>query len=423
MSWSRFNTGVEFTVGNNTYLIPIWNMSISSGPYAREIQEATAIRAFDGRHYQLHQGWRSRATFNWPEMTPASQTILHDFIVDLVSVGVCTVDFNPNGSPHTINMVVEDATETLQAVFDNAARNRPAALTMVSQNISSVAPPWITDAVEADTIMWISDSGKFYVTSADFSVTIEPNSSWDFTSYLAGDSFQTLEYDPVTSRCYFIKNGTVYSFNVSGTGTIDTHFTTAYSDMFGLIMNVGGRRMALTAHNLAPFNHRWKLYDFDGNELFDAEFRSGLGTLEWTKGQYDHNTGWYHYASGNSMAYVELNPFDVDGLGCLSHGVGDVAIDEVNRVRYNLASPGLFYAPSETPGGLTCSTNDTLLSNVPNQSTELDVFHHDGQVWLVGGGSTSFKVQSNGQGYAEDWVPAGESIHVLCTKRPLNFNV
>ena len=229
-----------------------------------------------------------------------------------------------------------------------------------------------------------------------------------------------LELDQNTGKLWTILNGTVYNWNCDGTG-FQTAFSTPYADEQGLVLDWQRQRMAITAHEVNFANHRWRLVGYAGNEISDHEFRSGLSTLQNTIGQYYSRENWFMYANTAAILYVEPAPsFDIDGLGCIAHvACQDLCIDEPNNVAYHLCSPGLFYQAANVQQTGSCSDNDTFLSNVPNNSTQVDVFHANNQVWLVGGGTTSFKVQNNGQGYGEDWVPSGESIHLLCTRRAM----
>lgn len=416
MSFNIFTKEILFTVGSNTYLIPIWNMSVRSGPYAREVGEGTAIKAFDGRSYQVHQGWRSRCTLDWPEMTVESQKILYDMLVDLISTGVATVNFNPSSTAQTINMILEDPADALQAVFQNNARNRPGRLSLISQNISSSSPPWITDDIESDTIMWISTNGNFFVTSADLSTTVEPNPSLDLSFLVSGNSKQ-LELDQNTGTLWTIQDGVVYSWQSDGSG-FGTAFTTAFVDMQGLVLDWKSGKMALTAHEINFANHRWKLYNYAGTQIHDEEFRAGLATLEYTTGQFHNGTGLYLY--NNDGAILTMNDIaHEDGLGALSHIISnDLCIDEESDIVYHLSSPGIFYQSASVQATGTPGSNDTFLSNVPNNSKQIDIYEYNEIKYLIGGGSDSFRVQNNGTNLIEDWVPSGESIHLLCTRRP-----
>ena len=108
-----------------------------------------------------------------------------------------------------------------------------------------------------------------------------------------------------------------------------------------------------------------------------------------------------------------------DGLGALSHvATQDLCIDEEGDIVYHLSSPGIFYQSASVQATDTPSNNDTFLANVPNNSKQIDIYEYDGTKYLVGGGTDSFRVQDNGTNLIEDWVPLGESIHLLCTRRP-----
>lgn len=196
--WSIFNTDVKFIVGSNEYTIPIWNMRFSAGPYSRESGEGTHIRSFDGRYYTRHQGWRSRAVINWPEMTASSQQTLHDFIVDLVSVGVCTIVLDPQYGVQTVDMVIEDAATAIMAQFIINARHRPANLTLVSQNISDVAPTWITDPPQIiqpfTTVYALCRNTSTQASEVVIGARDEENFPWSFPSPIISIAYAAGQY-------------------------------------------------------------------------------------------------------------------------------------------------------------------------------------------------------------------------------------
>lgn len=257
MGWNDFNKTVRFLVGENQYDLPIWDMSVVSGPYSRETGDGTHILAFDGRRYTRHQGWRTRIEIRWPEMIPSSHQELHDFIVDLATTGVCTAVLNPDGNSQLIDMVLENAEEALVATFDMNTRRRPASINLVSQNISLVAPTWITDNSTWDT-MYAAIQNNEVGANDNYLCTIyrdEANiGSWDYDLYpISQATYGTglsvrgnFEVDEAEGIAFLTIDNTIYSFSLTGVPIGVVHPDTAGVSLSALAIDRNIKRLYIS---------------------------------------------------------------------------------------------------------------------------------------------------------------------------------
>ncbi len=419
MSFQIFQKNVNFIVGSNTYDIPITDMSVVSGPYSREVNDGTAIRAFDGRFYQVHQGWRTRCTFNWSEMTEQSNQDLYTMLVDLVATGVCTVVFNPDGANTSVDMVLEDPSNALKATFRGNSRKRAASLSMISTDISERAPTFITADTEPDPIFWIDGNDIFWTTSGDLSV--HTNTGLDLSLLSIND----LEYHSGRDKIIGLGAGKYYEWNPDGSGFVQL-FSSGYGDITGFSINQFADKVSGTAHELGVFNHRWKQFDLStGLQTDDTEFRIGSSTLSLTRQQYHHGKNRYYYASDESIYYVEPSaPYNQVRLGLLGHLTSqDICIWEGNSQLFHLANGNIYSQNDDFEwcffGTCTPGEGESFVSFASVGADRFDLYEHAGVMRLIGNGANPFRVNTNGQGHISDWQPALSGILTICTRRPL----
>ncbi len=399
MSVNLFLTEVEFVVDTNTYTIPSASVNIVSGPYSREGGNSTSVRAFDGRYYQIHQGWRSRVTFNWQEMTEDSQQDLYDFIVDLQGEGVCTVNFTPGSTATSFTMVLEDASTALQAAFKGNARNRPASISFLSQNISATSGSWITanDDPSAYKIQYISSTGKWIRVSADLNTFLEPNPALDLSIFNSGLT-AGIERDPFTGKNWGVRQGDVYNWNDDGSG-FQQVFSTGHGDIKGIVLNPVSQHIALVPHEQSVFNHRFKLYEYDGTLFDDIEFRDGSSTLTNVTGSY--GDGSYYFADANNIhvVYPSFSGNTIDNLGVIGHFQSQDCVYYNNTV-YHLANTQIVYQSGHIKQTDTAPNNDTVLVGCGNGQSQIDYYQSGGIVYLI---TNNFRCTINGSGATSGW--------------------
>jgi hypothetical protein len=140
MPYATFHNRVRITTGGVNYDLPVDSAKIKAIPYSGNGQ--TAVDLFDGRRVQRIDGYRYEVELNWRELKTTDHVILYNVVTALFTNGSGVIDCDPpNGK--TITVIIGDAGEAIQAVFNGMVRNRPASLRLVSSSVDATMKNWI----------------------------------------------------------------------------------------------------------------------------------------------------------------------------------------------------------------------------------------------------------------------------------------
>lgn len=385
--WNTYVRDVTFEVGEDTFVIPIWNMRVTASPYSRETGDGTHVRAFDGRFYQRHQGWRTRIAFDWSEMTPASQQVLFDLITAIQSAGVATAVLNSDASSFRVDVVMEEITDALVAQFDRNARLRPSSLSLVSVNISTVAPTWITQpAPNPFAVMYVAGNDnqpgntKVYIAKCDRD---ESNlGSWNYTyleftksvygSFNKGGFFVDANagfiFAYMTIGAPFTTGHAIRKFDLDGVYLGDVYETGESQGIDSVAINKQDQEIYISL--TGPGTSRILAYDYEGNFLRIVIAQSDAATAKWMR-YIAYDEGWVYYLRKNTSAFDDRQLKRADRLGLIgeqvlgaSHATGDTG---TGPARASLSSgyyfhdnnaDGLRSIPIPVAGSISTVDND-----------------------------------------------------------------
>ncbi len=129
--------------GASPFTIPITNMSVSATPYSGIGR--LAVMLHDGNHRFRLDGWHTRVTISWGEVSAADNLIIQNMILDVIgNAGLCTIDVDLEnvGTKVLSNHILENVT-AIQAVFGDTARSRPGSLSFVARDLVASPPTWM----------------------------------------------------------------------------------------------------------------------------------------------------------------------------------------------------------------------------------------------------------------------------------------